>query len=368
MNPLRALRELGQSVWLDDIRRAWIRSSVLARWIAEDGLAGVTSNPAIFEKAIGGSTEYNAEIRRLARVGRDPGQIYEALALEDVGGAADLFLPLYRQEQADGFVSLEVSPHLADDTNGTLSEARRLWRALDRPNVMIKVPGTAAGIPAIRQLLAEGINVNVTLLFGVARYGEVVEGFLAAMEQRAAGNEPVAEVASVASFFVSRIDTWVDERLDRIASPASRHLSGQAAIACARLAYAKYRNWSRSPRWHRLAELGARPQRLLWASTSTKNPSYEDTKYVEALIGPDTVTTMPLVTFDAYRDHGRPALRLEAGRDDARAVVEALARLGVDLEQASRELEREGVRKFVQPFDELHATLARRVQELGAHA
>jgi transaldolase len=357
MNPLQDLHRLGQSVWLDDIRRRWIRDGTLARWIAEDGLAGVTSNPAIFEKAINAGDEYDAEIRTLANGGHSAGQIYERLILDDVRAAADLFKPVYEAACADGFVSLEVSPHLADDTVATVVEARRLWRTFGRPNAMIKVPGTTAGVPAIRQLLTEGINVNVTLLFGLARYREVVDAFLEGLEQRRAAGGSVAHVSSVASFFLSRIDSLVDARLDRLARPDAHHLRGSAAIAYARLAYSHYREWSASERWRRLSASGARPQRLLWASTSTKDPAYADTKYVEALVGPGTVTTLPLATLEAYRDHGHPAIRLEQDIDVARSTVQGLRDLGIDLEAASQQLEREGVQKFIEPFDKLHRTL-----------
>lgn len=360
-NRLRALRELGQSVWLDDIRRAWLDDGTLARLIADDGVAGVTSNPAIFEKAISGGGEYDAAMRELTRAGHGPGAVYEALALEDVRRAADLLHPTWvATDGEDGYVSLEVSPHYADDTASTVREARRLWAAFDRPNAMIKVPGTRAGLPAIGTLLVEGVNVNVTLLFGVARYREVAETFLAALEARAAAGHDVRRVASVASFFLSRIDTLVDKSLDEIGTAPARALRGQAAIACARLAYRHYRSWTSEDRWTRLAAAGARPQRLLWASTSTKDPAYADTKYVEALIGPGTVNTMPLATLAAYREHGRPAPRLEDDVEGALDLPDELAALGIDLDGVAARLERDGVRKFVEPFDALHAAIAHR--------
>ena len=362
MNRLRELGRLGQSVWLDDIRRAWLGDGTLSRLIADDGLAGLTSNPAIFEKAIAHGGEYDDAIRKLAEAGASAGETYEALALEDVRRAADLLLPTYEScGGRDGFVSLEVSPHLADDTDATLREGRRLWAAFNRRNAMIKVPGTRAGLPAIRTLLAEGVNVNVTLLFGLARYREVVESFVGGLEQRLSAGGPIDAVASVASFFVSRIDTLVDARLDALAAPAARGLRGRAAIACARLAYAIFREWSSGERWRALAARGANPQRLLWASTSTKDPAYADTKYVDALIGPQTVDTMPRKTLDAFRDHGSAALSLVDDLDGAQDVLRSLAALGIDLEAASRQLEREGVRKFVEPFDSLQATLGRRL-------
>lgn len=366
MNPLRELKRLGQSVWMDDIRRAWLEDGTLARLIEDDGLAGLTSNPSILEKAISTGGEYDEPIRRLAQAGASAGKIYETLALEDLRAVADLLRPTYEASGgADGFASLEVSPHLADDTEATVQEARRLWRAFDRPNAMIKIPGTAAGLPAIRVLL--GVNVNVTLLFGLARYREVVDSFLGGLEQRARAGLPVDRIASVASFFVSRIDTLVDARLDArldsLGSAQGKALRGQAAIAAGRLAYRIYREWTASGRWQRLAALGAHPQRLLWASTSTKDPRYPDTKYVDALVGAQTVNTMPRATLDAYRDHGDPAVRVEQGLDDARALQRALSDCGIDADEVSRQLEREGVQKFVEPFERLHALLEQRARQ-----
>jgi len=367
-NPLRELARLGQSVWLDDIRRGWLQDGTLTRLIEDDGLAGLTSNPAIFAKSIETGREYESEIGTLARQGLTPGAIYETLALEDVRAAADLLRPVYEGwDGGDGFVSLEVSPHLADDTTATLQEARRLWRAFDRPNAMIKVPGTSAGLAAIQALITEGINVNVTLLFGLARYGEVVHAFMSGLEQRAKNAAPLERVASVASFFVSRIDTLADARLDALGTEQARELRGKAATASAQLAFDAQREWIAGDRWKRLAARGARPQRLLWASTSTKDPTYPDTKYVEALIGPRTVNTMTRSTLDAYRDHGEPRVRVTDDLDRARAALAGLRQLGIDPEEVSRQLEREGVRKFTEPFDELQATLERRAREVGAH-
>ncbi len=361
MNTLQTVHALGQSIWLDDIRRSWLRDGTFSRLIDKDGLAGVTSNPAIFAKSIGEGTEYESAIQTLARKGRKAGDIYEALVLEDVQAAADLFRPTFDSaNSADGFVSLEVSPHLADDTEGTLTEGRRLWRAFNRPNAMIKVPGTAAGLPAIRTLIAEGININVTLLFGLERYGEVVDAWLSGLEQRVKASHSIENVASVASFFLSRIDTLVDGRLDALATSEAKALRGRTAIASARLAYEAFRNWSVSDRWRRLASRGARPQRLLWASTSSKDPAYPDTYYVEALIAPQTVNTLPRATIDAYRDHGVPAVRIGEDLAGARNVLQGLEKLGISPREVSAQLEREGVKKFVEPFDALLATLARR--------
>lgn len=364
-NPLRVLARLGQSLWLDDIRRVWLEDGTLAGLIADDALAGVTSNPAIFAKSIATGAEYEQEIATLASEGLAAGAIYETLALEDVRAAADLLFPVYEEQAGgDGFVSLEVSPHLADDTEATLQEARRLWRAFNRPNAMIKIPGTHAGLPAIQTLIAEGVNINVTLLFGLTRYREVVEAFLSGLEQRARTTESLAGVASVASFFVSRIDTLVDAKLDVLGTAEARDLRGRAAISSARLAFAIFREWTGSDRWRRLATRGARPQRVLWASTSAKDPAYSDTKYVEALIGPQTINTMPRSTLDAYRDHGEPAVRLTEDIEGARAVMRRMQDCGIDPEAASHQLEREGVRKFIEPFDDLQAALARRTQTI----
>lgn len=367
--PLLKLKALGQSVWLDFIDRALLTGGELSRLIEHDGLAGLTSNPAIFAKAMGQAGQYDSAIR--PRLGDRPDikALYEALALEDVQAAADMFAPVYGASRGrDGYVSFEVSPHLADDTEATVDEAKRLWAAFDRPNAMIKVPGTRAGLSAVRILIAEGVNVNVTLLFGVARYTEVVESYLAGLETRAAAGAPVEQIASVASFFLSRIDTLVDRQLDARGGPEAHALRGQAAIASARLAYQYYRQWTATDRWRRLVEQGASPQRLLWASTSAKDPSYSDTKYVETLIGPETVNTMPPETLAAYRDHGHPAARLEKDLLEAMAVPDALRRAGVDLDAVSAQLEREGVRKFAEPFDELLTALERRVRELQAGA
>ena len=364
MNPLQGVHALGQSIWLDDIHRGWLEDGSFAQLIANDGLAGVTSNPAIFAKAIGEGSEYDGAIRDLASQGLDAGEVYEHLALADVQAAADLFRPTFdRAKGADGFVSLEVSPHLADDTAGTLTEARRLWRAFDRPNAMIKVPGTQAGLPAIRTLISEGININVTLLFGLKRYGEVVEAWLSGLEDRASKGAAIDHIASVASFFLSRIDTLVDGKLKELGTAEAKSLRSRAAIASARLAYELFEKWVASDRWKKLAGRGAQPQRLLWASTSTKDPELPDTYYVEALVAAQTVNTLPRVTLDGYRERGKPALRIREDVEGARQTVDALKRLGIELETVSQQLEREGVKKFNEPFDALHAALAKRIAE-----
>lgn len=363
-NPLLKLQSFGQSIWLDFIRRSLMTSGELQRMISEDGLRGMTSNPAIFEKAIDESHDYDEAIRALVQAGRSVADIYEALTVEDVGQAADQFRALYEETGGgDGYVSLEVSPRLARDTAGTVKEARRLWAALNRPNVLIKVPATQAGLPAIRQLISEGINVNVTLLFGLERYRAVAEAYIAGLEDRLAQGQPVAGVASVASFFLSRIDVLVDPLLEeKMAGKGpqaeqAKSLRGQVAIASAKVAYKIYQETFGSKRFQALAAQGAKPQRLLWASTSTKNPAYSDVKYVEALIGPDTINTIPLETFNAYKDHGNPAPRLQEGIPEAEAKLRILADLGIDLAQVTQQLEDEGVEKFVKPFDQLMATL-----------
>ena len=353
-NPLVRLGELGQSPWYDYITRDLITTGELARLIAEDGLRGMTSNPTIFEKAIAGSRLYDEEIRTESDAGRSPQQIFEHLAVADVRAACDAFAGLYRATGgADGLVSLEVSPALANDTTATIQEAERLWRAVDRPNAMIKIPGTPEGLPAITHGIAAGINVNVTLLFSVERYGEVIEAFLSGLEQRLEAGRPLAGMASVASFFVSRGDGKVDPLLDRMGDPD--RLRGRIAIANACAAYRLF-EWSLgTPRWDRLAKAGARPQRPLWASTSTKDPRYPDVHYVEALVAPRTVNTLPPETFAAYRDHGRPAVRIGEGMIEAPALLQALAARGIDLVAITRELETDGVAKFAASYASLLA-------------
>lgn len=358
MNPLLRLRQLGQSVWLDDIDRALLASGVLARLIAEDGLSGITSNPTIFRHAIAETEQYAEAIRRLKAWGAGPEAIAESLMTEDIAAAADLFRPEYEASGGRDFlVSIEVSPHLAHDTAATVAEARRLRDAIARPNLLIKVPGTVEGLEAIRLLTAEGIGVNVTLLFSVARYRAVAEAYLSGLEARVGRGEPVDAIASVASFFLSRIDTAADKMLDTAGREAAA-LRGEAAIASARLAYATYGEIVASPRWQALAEAGARPQRLLWASTGTKDRRYPDTKYVEALIGPDTVVTLPRETLAAYRDHGRPEPRLETGLAAARALPDRLKAHAIDLDSIAADLEAEGIEKFRSAYDGLLAALA----------
>lgn len=365
-NPLVDLGQQGQSVWYDNIRRSMITGGQLSRLIAEDGLKGMTSNPAIFEKAIAGSDDYRGALRQLAAAGLEPLQIYEAIAIEDIRWAADVMLPVYESTEAvDGYVSLEVSPHLANDTQATVEEALRLAGDVGRRNVMIKVPGTNAGVPAVEQLIGQGINVNVTLLFARENYLDVARAYLSGLEQWKARGGDLSSVASVASFFISRIDSLVDGMIDdgiaEVGSAqqrvAMRALKGKVAIANAKLAYASYKELIASDRWQALARDGARPQRLLWASTSVKNPAYRDVLYVEELIGPDTVNTMPDATFEAFRDHGRVAPALENDLDDARDVMDALESCGISMQAATDKLQTDAVRLFVEPFDKLLATI-----------
>ncbi len=365
-NPLLHLQTCGQSIWLDFIRRGMLISGEMQRLMDECGVRGVTSNPSIFEKAILGSHDYDDRIRALALEAKAARAIYEDLTLDDVQRTADLFRGVYEQtEGQDGFVSLEVGPHLAHDTTKTLEDARRLWQALNRPNVMIKVPATREGITAIRQLTAEGINVNVTLLFGLSRYRDVAEAYLEGLAARMARGIPLGGVASVASVFLSRIDILVDALLDRCrqdGNDGTSHngLRGQTAIACAKASYEIYKEIFHGERFRALAGREARPQRLLWASTSTKNPDESDVKYVEPLIGPNTVNTLTLETLQAYRDHGRPAARLEERIEETQDILDHLPKIGIDLEKVSDQLEDDGIKKFMTAFDRLMDSIERK--------
>ena len=351
-------------MWLDFISRRTIESGDLKKLVDADGLSGLTSNPTIFEKAISSGQEYDSAILPLAQGQKSAAEIYEALAVEDIRLAAEVLRPVYdRLEGRDGYVSLEVSPRVAHDTEGTLVEAYRLWEAVARPNVFIKIPATAEGLPALHGLLANGVNINVTLLFSLSRYRQVAEAYVAALEERSARRQPLGSVSSVASFFVSRIDTLVDSLLEAkvraggAAGQLAASLRGQAAIANAKIAYQVYREVFGTERFGRLAAQGARPQRLLWASTSTKNPAYSDTKYVEALIGPDTINTLPLETLAAYRDHGQPHARLTEAVEQAQATLRQLGEVGVDFPGATAQLETEGVAKFSTSYDSLLTAL-----------
>jgi transaldolase/glucose-6-phosphate isomerase len=362
-NPLKDLLKFGQSVWLDYIRRDLLTGGELKRLIEEDGLRGMTSNPAIFEKAITGSTLYDDLLNSLrSRTDLDAKGRYEILAIRDIQDAADFLKPVYQSsKRRDGYVSLEVSPYLARDTKGTLEEARRLWKTVGRENVMIKIPGTPEGIPAFQQAISEGINVNVTLLFAQDVYVKVAEAYIAGLEQFAAGGGDVSKMASVASFFISRIDTLVDSiieaRIKASKDPKEQQqlkaLEGKIAIANGKETYEKYQAIFATNRWKALAAKGGQTQRVLWASTSTKNPAYRDVLYVEELIGPDTVDTIPPATLDAFRDHGIPRASLTENVDAAHRTMEAVAKVGISMKEVTDKLTDDGVRLFAEAFDKL---------------
>lgn len=364
-SPICRLRDLGQSVWLDDIDRPMLEGGELEQLIAEDCVSGLTSNPAIFERALRTSDAYDDEIARLTASGTTVETIYERIVIEDIRRAADLFAPLYRASAGkDGYVSLEVSPHLARDTDATIAEAERLWHTLDRPNAMIKVPGTAEGLRAIRTLISKGINVNITLLFSPLRYREVAEAWLRGLEQRDR-SAPIAH--SVASFFLSRIDTLVDGRLDAAGNDAARDLRGETALTLARIAYADFAAMTATPRWQAFAGSGVAPQRLLWASIGTKDAAYSDVKYIEPLIGADTVTTVPGKTLDAFRDHGKAAATLSGDSADRSFddLAGALAAAGIDLPAALAQLEEDGIGIFIDAYEKLLASLRSKVEALA---
>jgi transaldolase/glucose-6-phosphate isomerase len=366
-NPLKELLKFGQSVWLDYIRRDLLTSGELKRLIDEDGLRGMTSNPTIFEKAIAGGSLYDDLLSSLrSRTDLDAKGRYEILAIRDIQDAADVLRPVYdSSKRRDGYVSLEVSPHLARDTKGTLDEARRLWKAVGRENVMIKIPGTTEGIPAFQQAISEGINVNVTLLFAQDVYVKVAEAYIAGLEKYAAGGSDVSRMASVASFFISRIDSAVDAIIDtRLkASKDAREqeqlksVQGKVAIANGKQTYEKYQAMFSTSRWKALAAKGAQTQRVLWASTSTKNPAYRDVLYVEELIGPDTVDTIPPATLDAFRDHGKPRQSLTEDLPAAYKTMETAAKLGISMKDVTDKLTDDGVRLFSEAFDKLLAAV-----------
>src|ERR1039458_6061561 len=377
-NPLTQLQTFGQSIWLDYIRRDLLLGGELQRLITEDGLRGMTSNPSIFEKAIAGSTQYQEFLDSLAgRTDLDAKGRYELLAIRDIQDAADLLAPVYQNtKKRDGYVSLEVSPYLAHDTSGTIDEARRLWKSVARGNVMIKVPGTAAGIPAFRQLISEGINVNVTLLFAQEVYEEVAAVFIDGVEKFAASGGDVSKVASVASFFISRIDSLVDSLIgDQLKkeTDASRKaklqgILGKVAIANGKLTYEAYQRIFSFPRWKALAAKGAQTQRVLWASTSTKNPNYRDVLYIEELIGPDTVNTVPPATVDAFRDHGRLRNSLTEDVAGAQNVMDNLARTGISIKEVTTKLTIDGVKLFAGAFHKLLAAVEKSTQQKGQNA
>jgi transaldolase len=363
-SPIGSLMRLGQSLWLDYIHRTMLASGELKLLIEARGIRGVTSNPTIFEQAIGRSDAYDADIARLAREGKDAVAIAESLAIADIRAACDLFGPIHEMSGgSDGFVSIEVSPRLAHDTAGTLAEARRLWSAVDRPNVMIKIPGTIEGLPAVTDALADGINVNVTLLFAVPMYERVVDAYITGIERRIAAGHGVESVRSVASFFVSRVDTEVDRRLDaaaaagKVSKAVAEGLKGKAAVANAKVAYATYVRHFEGARFRAVMAQGAAVQRPLWASTSTKNPSYRDTLYVDELIGPDTVNTLPPATLEAFADHGTAARTIDAGIEEAQRQLAAIERLGIRLTDVTDFLVADGVKKFADSFTGLVAAV-----------
>ena len=356
MNRLQQLNELGQSAWLDYIDRPLLDQGGLTKLVNEDGVAGVTSNPSIFQKAIAGGTDYADILDKLAASSNDAKSLYEAVAIRDIQDAADILAPVYAATAThDGYVSLEVSPQLARDTDGTIAEARRLWQAVDRPNLMIKVPGTPEGMPAIQTLIREGINVNVTLLFAREMYERTAEAYVLGLEQRQQDGNSIDKIASVASFFISRIDSAADAALE--AAGADAALQGKTAIANAKLAYFHYEGLIASTRWQRLAAAGAQPQRLLWASTSTKNPDYRDVLYVETLIGPDTVNTLPPATLAAFRDHGEAAITLGGDPSSAQATLDQVAAAGVVLENITAQLLDDGIQSFADAFTDLLAAV-----------
>jgi transaldolase len=367
MNRIQELQRLGQSIWLDYIERGMVQSGELHQLI-EDGLTGVTSNPTIFQQAISKSPAYRDELQQLLASKRDTKTIFETLAIADIQAAADVLRPVYEASKAhDGYVSIEVAPDLAYETDATIMEARRLFSTVNRPNVMVKVPATRPGIDAIRQLISEGININVTLIFGLERYAAVKEAYLSGLETRLASGKAVNQIASVASFFVSRVDSNVDSKLEKVATHNGlqpKALLGKAAVANAKLAYAQFQEKFSGPRWEMLAGADAQLQRPLWASTSTKNPNYPDLLYVDPLIGPHTVNTMPLKTLEAFRDHGVIAQTVTQGVSEAQQIFAQLADLGIHMEQVADELEVDGVQKFADSYHELLKTIDQQRAEL----
>jgi transaldolase len=372
-NLLVQLQNYGQSVWLDQISRSLLTTGELKRLIDEDGLRGMTSNPTIFQKAIGKGEDYAEAIKQVAHSGGSVSDVYEAVVIEDIGAAADVFRPVYDSlGSSDGFVSLEVSPLLANDTQATIKEAKGLWSRLNRPNVMIKVPATPAGLPAIEELTASGLNINVTLIFAVGVYERVAEAYIRGLERRAAAGQPIDRIASVASFFVSRIDTAVDKQLEKLASETNdtaqkqriESLMGKAAIANAKLAYESFLKIFSGDRWNQLKQKGAHVQRPLWASTSTKNPKYRDTLYVEELIGADTVNTVPMNTLEDFRDHGVVKPTLQNGIEDAHRTFDELKAAGIDMQAVTQKLTEDGVSSFADSFNALIEVIKGRTEEL----
>jgi transaldolase len=369
-NPLIGLKELGQSVWLDNLSRKLIKSGELKRLIDEEGLTGITSNPTIFQKAITGSADYDASLRKMFDQGiRDEKELFLGLTIEDISNAADLLLPVYQFTKGlDGFVSIEVSPNLAYDTEATLAEARRLFSTIAKKNILVKVPATKQGLPAIEQLTSEGVNVNITLLFSVKRYEEVVEAYLRGLERRMSQGQSMHEISSVASFFVSRVDTLTDKLLEaRISSAASKaekdnisSFLGKAAVANAKIAYKRYKEIFSGRRFSAVKEKGGRIQRLLWGSSGTKNPKYSDIKYVQELIGPDSINTMPETTMMAFKDHGQVKITIHDGLEGVERLFPELKSIGIDIDGVTEQLEHEGVQLFSESFFSLLKEIAKK--------
>ena len=377
-NPIFDIEQnYGQSIWMDNLSRDLIESGELKELIGSRGIHGITSNPAIFEKAIAGNKIYDADIEVGIKAGKSVDEIYESLVFDDITNACDIFSSVYEETKGlDGYVSIEVPPNLAKDTETTISEARRYYQAIGRSNVMIKIPGTAEGLPAVEQVISEGINVNVTLLFSVDSYVETAWAYIRGLEKRAEAGEDISNISSVASFFLSRIDSNIDNRIDAKLAEGEKTLEkeaklaavkGKVAIANAKIAYQKYKEIFGSDRWKALAAKGAKVQRLLWASTSTKNPEYSDVMYVDELVGPDTVNTLPPKTIEACADHCDPASRIESNIEDAYKVIESLKDpdIDIDLDAVMAELLEEGIDKFIKPFDSLMASLESKVKQLA---
>jgi transaldolase len=373
-NPLLQLKDQGQSVWYDNIDRAQLASGKFKKMLDEDGIVGVTANPTIFEKSISAGNAYDQQITELVKEGKSSNEIYEAVVISDIRTVADLLRPIYdNTEGKDGYVSLEVSPELAHDTQGTINEAERFWKLVDRPNLMIKIPATPEGIPAIYETLRKGINVNITLIFSLNNYRDVADAYLRALEDRNGEGEDISTLASVASFFVSRVDTLVDKLLDDKIKATSdtaeqqklKGLQGKAAIANARLVYQDFKRIFSTPRFESLKHAGAHVQRPLWASTSTKNPAYRDVLYAEELVGPDTVDTMPLETIVNFRDHGKVRYSIEDDIAGAKATLDALENVGISYQQVTQQLQDEGVKKFADSFHQLFAGIESKRQTIA---
>jgi transaldolase len=373
-SPILHIKEYGQSIWMDNLSRDIIQSGELKDLITRRDVHGITSNPAIFEKAIAGNAIYDQDIEAGIRAGKSVTEIYESLAFDDIRNACDIFRSLYEQTQGlDGYVSIEVPPNLAHDTETTITEAIRYYHAINRPNVMIKIPGTAAGLKAVTAVIRQGINVNVTLLFSLQSYIDTFWAYIEGLEQRLADGHPIDTIASVASFFLSRIDSKLDDQLDALIAQTQdtdrqtrlAAAKGKVAIANAKLAYQEYKKIIAEDRWKVLAAQGAKVQRLLWASTSTKNPNYSDVMYVDELIGHDTVNTLPPPTIEACADHCNVADRIETGVEEAQALIASLGEFGIDLDQVMAELLEDGIDKFVKPFDALMESLVTKVGQLS---